>query len=184
MIEHRHDWRFDGDDPYIVCACGERRNVLTGQIPGDNRWTDLFERIEEIKVARLRPGDVIVAKTATDLEPEENAVIRRKVERLFPGHEVVITTGLDLEIVRPRGSAVISKLTLEQVLWECFRHFAHMDEANAAFHTAMVKHSPITFRLAEHLEPLMDGDFLAPQNRDLLWTVLAHSGAYDEDPGR
>ena len=37
-----HAWRFDGDDPYIVCAkCGERRDALSGRtvfathIPGD-----------------------------------------------------------------------------------------------------------------------------------------------------
>jgi hypothetical protein len=59
--------------------------------------------IEEIKIARLRPGDVIIVKTATNLEPEENAVIRREVERLFPGHEVVITIGLDIEVVRPES---------------------------------------------------------------------------------
>ena len=28
-----HTWRFDGDDPYIVCYwCHERRDAITGQI--------------------------------------------------------------------------------------------------------------------------------------------------------
>jgi hypothetical protein len=30
-IDGRHSWRFDGDDPYVVCVyCGERRDALTG----------------------------------------------------------------------------------------------------------------------------------------------------------
>jgi hypothetical protein len=28
----KHGWRFDGDDPYVVCDfCGERRDALTGR---------------------------------------------------------------------------------------------------------------------------------------------------------
>lgn len=28
----RHDWRFDGDDPYLVCAlCHEHRDALSGE---------------------------------------------------------------------------------------------------------------------------------------------------------
>ncbi len=27
----KHSWRFDGDDPYVVCfLCGHRRDALTG----------------------------------------------------------------------------------------------------------------------------------------------------------
>lgn len=30
-----HDWRFNGDDPYTVCArCGERRDAITGKSLG------------------------------------------------------------------------------------------------------------------------------------------------------
>jgi hypothetical protein len=29
---HEHSWRFDGDDPYVLCDCGERRDALTGRI--------------------------------------------------------------------------------------------------------------------------------------------------------
>lgn len=29
----KHGWRFDGDDPYIVCVwCDERRDALTGKV--------------------------------------------------------------------------------------------------------------------------------------------------------
>lgn len=28
-----HSWRFDGDDPYIICHyCGQMRDALTGRI--------------------------------------------------------------------------------------------------------------------------------------------------------
>ena len=31
-LDGKHSWRFDGDDPYIVCHwCGERRDALTGR---------------------------------------------------------------------------------------------------------------------------------------------------------
>ena len=32
MREHEHRWAFDGDDPYIVCRCGEVRDALTGRV--------------------------------------------------------------------------------------------------------------------------------------------------------
>jgi hypothetical protein len=27
-----HSWEFDGDDPYIKCACGEVRDAITGRV--------------------------------------------------------------------------------------------------------------------------------------------------------
>lgn len=76
------------------------------------------------------------------------------------------------------------KMDIDQVLWECFRHFAHIDESNAAMHTSITRYSPITFRLAEHLAPLLDTDYLAPENHALLRFVVGHIGAYVEDIGR
>lgn len=76
------------------------------------------------------------------------------------------------------------KLTLDQTLWECFRHFAAMDEANAAVHTNIVRWSPITFRLAEHLAPILEQDFLAWASRALLVRVVDDLGTYAEDAGR
>lgn len=32
MSEHSHDWRFDGDDPYIICRCGEVRDAISGRV--------------------------------------------------------------------------------------------------------------------------------------------------------
>jgi hypothetical protein len=72
----------------------------------------------------------------------------------------------------------------EHLTWECFRHFVHLDHSNAAVHMAPVRFSPITFRLAEHLAPLLDTNYLAPQNHVLLQEVVSHLGAYEEDKGR
>lgn len=66
----------------------------------------------------------------------------------------------------------------KMVLWQSFRHFVHMDEANAAMHTAPVRYSPITFRLAEVLvEDFGFGNILVE-------SVYSDRGLYAEDPGR
>lgn len=31
--DKKHSWRFDGDDPYVVCHyCGEYRDAITGRV--------------------------------------------------------------------------------------------------------------------------------------------------------
>jgi len=67
-------------------------------------------------------------------------------------------------------------MLLEAAHW-AFLHFYHADTANASFHTAPVRFSPITFRLAEALEAYM-GD------TGEIEEVLSHRGSYAEDPGR
>lgn len=84
----------------------------------------------------------------------------------------------------PNAISVRPQLSVDQVLWECFRHFAHIDESNAAMHTALVRYSPITFRLAEHLAPILGTEMLSPHNHALLRDVVNHLGTYDEDTGR
>jgi hypothetical protein len=73
----------------------------------------------------------------------------------------------------------------EMTVWHSFRHFVHLDHANAAIHTADVRYSPITFRLAELLDSMrpvaVPDDELSLQ---LLNEVLSHLGLYEEDPGR
>jgi hypothetical protein len=81
------------------------------------------------------------------------------------------------------SGTVEPKMSVDQVLWECFRHFVHLDEANAAIHTAMVRYSPLTFRLAEHLAPIPP-EWLTPADDALLRGVLNQIGAYAEDAGR
>lgn len=64
------------------------------------------------------------------------------------------------------------------VLFQCLRHFAHLDESNAAIHCAPVRYSPITFRLAEVL--LLEYNDQDP----LVNKVIDHHGEYEEDKGR
>lgn len=80
-------------------------------------------------------------------------------------------------------------MTLDQVLWECFRHFVHLDHSNAAVHCAIVRYSPITFRLAEELQAMLvrSNDTwrdLDQGGAELLDDVLEHIGRYEEDRGR
>ena len=71
-------------------------------------------------------------------------------------------------------------MKLQDAAYEALRHFAHLDESNAAIHCAAVRYSPITFRLAEALSDEDHGQDDYP----LAGTVLAHRGAYEEDRGR
>lgn len=52
----RHAWRFDGDDPYTVCAyCGERRDSLTGRVFGEPAPADSAG--EAVECSPDRSGD-------------------------------------------------------------------------------------------------------------------------------
>lgn len=70
----------------------------------------------------------------------------------------------------PRHAAV-------NALGEALRHFAHLDESNAAIHCGTVRYSPITFRLANALGDMGAADGLAA-------AVLGDMGTYEEDRGR
>lgn len=62
-------------------------------------------------------------------------------------------------------------------LGEALRHFAHLDESNAAIHCGTVRYSPITFRLANAMSDMGAAD-------GLVAAVLGDVGAYEEDRGR
>lgn len=67
--------------------------------------------------------------------------------------------------------------------WQAFLHFYYADCANAAFHTAEPRFSPITFRLAEFIIS-EHGVRFAVEPDARLSQVLAHVGEYEEDTGR
>lgn len=67
---------------------------------------------------------------------------------------------------------------INDVLWQCFRHFVHLDESNAAIDCAPVRYSPITFRLSDHL------DFTSYRDHPQAVAVRLDKGTYSEDPGR
>jgi len=74
---------------------------------------------------------------------------------------------------------------VEELLFQCLRHFVHLDEANAAIHCASVRYSPITFRCAEALRDNFDVYKGALVEDDgTISRVLSHIGLYEEDAGR
>lgn len=76
-------------------------------------------------------------------------------------------------------------MPLVDVLYQCLRHFVHLDESNAAIHCAPVRYSPITFRLAEELDAQSHTRGEWPTEDDgAISRVLSHIGQYDEDAGR
>jgi len=77
-------------------------------------------------------------------------------------------------------------MNIAELLFQCLRHFVHLDESNAAIHCAPVRYSPITFRLAETLmrESVETGAFLAGVDDKTVQAVLSHIGQYEEDTGR
>lgn len=73
----------------------------------DDRARDLLERIEEIRVVRLRPGDVVVARSAVALDQEDSREIAEALKSLFPDNKcILLAGGIDIEVVRPEGSEV------------------------------------------------------------------------------
>lgn len=75
----------------------------------------------------------------------------------------------------------MTTMTIETVLYHCFKQNYHADHANAAIHCAQVRYSPLTFRLAEHLQDQRGPDStLTPE----VVAVLLDRGAYVEDAGR
>jgi hypothetical protein len=67
--------------------------------------------------------------------------------------------------------------------WHAFLYFYHLDCSNAAFHTADVRFSPITFRLAEFIMSEYSVVFaIQPDAR--LHEVFSALGKYEEDRGR
>lgn len=76
-------------------------------------------------------------------------------------------------------------MALVDLLYQCLRHFVHLDESNAAVHTASVRYSPITFRLAEELMAQSHTAGEWPTEDDgTIGRVLSHVGQYEEDEGR
>jgi hypothetical protein len=71
-------------------------------------------------------------------------------------------------------------MSLHEVLWHCLRQNVHLDESNAAIHTAPVRYSPLTFRIAEYLW----NHFPSYRSQVELAKVAADIGSYNEDPGR
>lgn len=70
---------------------------------------------------------------------------------------------------------------VELLVW-CFRQNFHLDHSNACVHTAPVRYSPLTFRLAERIQ--REGVRIDNEHYQDVYTVLLDKGLYEEDKGR
>lgn len=60
--------------------------------------------IEEVRVVRLEPGDIICLSASKRLTMEEVDTIRNQAQAFFDSHRVVVLeNGLSLEVVRKGG---------------------------------------------------------------------------------
>lgn len=62
---------------------------------------DLPIEVEEVRVLRLQPGDVLVAKVSDRITPETVEAVKWNLESAFPGYRVIVVSGIDLEVARP-----------------------------------------------------------------------------------
>lgn len=64
-------------------------------------FLNFLDRVEEVKVVRLQPGDIIVCKTDDRVTTEGAARVQSALKRVFPDHEVLITSSCSIEVARP-----------------------------------------------------------------------------------
>ena len=63
--------------------------------------TDELRIVGDIAKVRLKPGDVLIVKTALVLSVEQEKVIHHHVQKRFPAHDVlVLPCGIDLLVAR------------------------------------------------------------------------------------
>lgn len=74
-------------------------------------WDESYRRTEEerrkqlpeVRVLRLQPGDIIVAKLHDEATLAHAEEIRGQLQEKFPDYEVLMLAGLDLEVARPHS---------------------------------------------------------------------------------
>jgi hypothetical protein len=63
--------------------------------------------IEEVRVARLEPGDVVVLMAPERLNMEQADTLRERAAELFAGHRIaVLEGGMTLEVLREGGESL------------------------------------------------------------------------------
>jgi hypothetical protein len=68
-----------------------------------DRARDLLERIDEIRIARLRPGDIVLVRTPAGMVDVDLEGMLATIQHWFPHNDVRICAGIDIEIVRPEN---------------------------------------------------------------------------------
>ena len=71
--------------------------------------TDAFDvddpQSSGVRILRLEPDDVLVARAASPLTEAAAEHIRRQLESKFPGHQVAVLEGISLDVARPTAKA-------------------------------------------------------------------------------
>lgn len=63
--------------------------------------TDLPAELEEVRILRLEPGDVLVLEAKQRVSQAEAEKLRERIESVFPGHKALIIDGATLVVARP-----------------------------------------------------------------------------------
>jgi hypothetical protein len=75
--------------------------------PPEQPYTDeqvapyLSDHVEEVRIARLQPGDVVLVKVFAEADSETIEYIHVMLEGTFPDNKIIILEGVDIEVVRP-----------------------------------------------------------------------------------
>jgi hypothetical protein len=108
------------------------------------------------------------------LEPDHPMSEQERRELAYE-HRGEVDEAFEPVPIEPR--IVQNQPALVDPAWWAFVKVFHEDKANASMHCAVVRYSPLTFRLAEALNEYMPLD-------PYVQSVLGDVGAYEEDTGR
>jgi hypothetical protein len=59
---------------------------------------------ESVRVLRLQPGDVLIAKVDPATKQDALEQLRKRLELEFPGQKILVCLGVELEVARPEQS--------------------------------------------------------------------------------
>lgn len=62
---------------------------------------DLPAEVEQVRVLRLQPGDIIVARVHEAIPMAQAKTTVDRLKEIFKGHEVLVCSGFTLEVARP-----------------------------------------------------------------------------------
>lgn len=61
--------------------------------------------LQEVRVLRLRPGDILVLKAPADTTQQMFAELSQRMREEFPEHRTLVIVGVDLDVLRGEESA-------------------------------------------------------------------------------
>jgi hypothetical protein len=84
-----------GNNPFQQLPVGGTAYVAdAGQLPDDGTL------LEEARIVRLQPGDVVTVTLHYDTDEKERAIVLSQLKELFPDNRVAVFEGAELAVVR------------------------------------------------------------------------------------